>query len=273
VANSANAQLAVGMYEALRQQYGWTAKDAWHGIARLLLTCEVWNRGWQPLSQVVIYRESNDFKTGPRGPSATLRRADSLTTFLAHELGVARNQLCQTIATYWRNPLIAALQPHNLAGHAFRSIVVHALKTWGDSGITYEEEVSPHKEFPGQTFATRSKEPRIDIVARRSTVTVALISSRWRFRHDRVDVVEEAMAYAPAATRHNPKCQLYACVGEFSPNRLDKILSNCPPLQPRGALSATVHFAPTLITHGLRENGRMQHLKSLEWLIAETHRW
>jgi len=100
-----------------------------------------------------------------------------------------------------------------------------------------------------------------------------LISSRWRFRHDRVDVVEEAMAYAPAARRHNPNCRLYASVGEFAPNRLDKILTNCPPLQPHGALAAGVHFAPQLITRGLGENGRMMHLKSLEWLIGESFTW
>jgi hypothetical protein len=38
-------------------------------------------------------------------------------------------------------------------------------------------------------------------------------------------------------------------------------------------LNATVHFAPQLITAGLQENGRMTHLRSLEWLIGETFSW
>jgi hypothetical protein len=81
------------------------------------------------------------------------------------------------------------------------------------------------------------------------------------------------MAYAPAARRHNPGCHLYAVVGEFAPNRLNKIISNCPPLHSHTALSATVHFAPQLITEGLREDGRMQYLRSLQWLVEQTSSW
>lgn len=270
---SRNAQLAIDMYEAQRAQRDWSAATAWQGIARLLLSCETWRHGWQPFHDVVVYRESNDFKMGVRGPNVVMRRADVLTEFLAGELGVPRTALCNEIATYWRHPDITDFQPNNLAGHAFRSLTVHILETFGDKGITYSEEFSPYDEFPGQQFTTRSRDPKIDIVARRGKVTVALISSRWRFRHDRVDVVEEAMAYAPAARRHNPGCRLYASVGEFAPNRLDKVLSNCPPIQPRGALTAAVHFAPQLITDGLDENGRMVHLRSLKWLIDETFSW
>ncbi|MFQ5535191.1 MAG: hypothetical protein ACE5EM_10280 [Sphingomonadales bacterium] len=270
---SANAQRAVDMFEALQGQYNWTAATAWQGIARLLLSCEVWRQGWQPFHDTVVYREANDFREGPRGPNAVMQRAQALTVYLAAQLGVPRSDLCQEIASYWRHPDIANFQPHNLAGHAFRSLTVHILERFGDSGIAYAEEISPYQEFPGQHFATRSRDPKIDIAARRGGVTVALISSRWRYRHDRVDVVEEAMAYAPAARRHNPSSRLYAVVGEFAPNRLDKVLSNCPPAQPHGALTAAVHFAPQLITSGLDENGRLAHLKSLEWLIGETFRW
>jgi len=273
MARSANAQLAVDMYEAMRVQHGWSRAHAWHGIARLLLSCKVWRHGWQPFHNMVVYCEANEFKTGPRGPNAVMQRADALSDFLANELGVSRAVLCNTIARYWNHPGIANLQPHNLAGHAFRSITVHILETYGDQGISYEEEVDPYVEFPGHHFATRSPRPRIDIVARRGNVTVALISSRWRFRHDRVDVVDEAMAYAPAARRQNPNCRLYASLGEFFPSRLDKVLSNCPPAAPHGALTATVHFAPHLVTGGLGANGRLAHLKSLDWLIGETFSW
>ena len=270
---SANAQAAVEMYEAMRLKRRWGRDTAWHGIAILLLSCDVWRYGWQGFHDVVVYRESNDFRIGPRGHNVVLRRAELLTGFLADELGVSRNAVCEEIAAYWREPGINDKQPNNLAGHAFRSLTVHILETFGDQDVTYFEEVSPYKEFPGQQFTTRSRDPKIDIVARRGDVTVALISSRWRFRHDRVDVVEEAMAYTPAARRHNPECRFYASVGEFAPNRLEKILSNCPSAQPHGPISATVHFAPQLITAGLGENGRMDHLQSLAWLIGETFSW
>ena len=59
----------------------------------------------------------------------------------------------------------------------------------------------------------------------------------------------------------------------FFPYKPDKVLSNCPPAQPHGALSAAVHFAPQLITCGLEENGRMAQLQSLDWLIGETFSW
>jgi hypothetical protein len=275
MARSVNAQIAVEMYDELASKLALNAATAWHGIARLLLTCDIWSgRSWSPFHDVVVYRESNDFRSGAGGaPNAVMRRAEQLTAFLANELGIARSSLCQTIGTYWRHPSIAGLQPHNLVGHAFRSITVRILQRFGDPKLTYEEEVSPYKEFPGQHFATRSKEPKLDIVARRGNVTVALISSRWRYRHDRVDVVEEAMAYVSAARRHNPGCRLYASLGEFSPARLEKVLNHCPPAQPHGSLNATVHFAPQLITEGLQENGRMTHLRSLEWLIGETFSW
>lgn len=270
---SAKAQLAVDMYNVLQAQHNWNTANAWHGIARLFLSCEIWRHGWESFHGVVVYREANDFKNSPRAPNAVMRRAGALTDYLANELGVPTATLCQEIGGYWKHPDIANLQPHNLVGHAFRSITVRILERFGDPGIIYAEEVSPYDEFPGQQFATRSRNPKIDIVGRRSNVTVALISSRWRFRHDRVDVVEEAMAYAPAARRHNTNCRLYACVGEFAPNRLEKILSNCPPTQPHGALTATVHFAPQLIIGGLGENGRLANLKSLQWLIGETFTW
>ncbi len=274
MARSPNAQVAVELYNELLQKYRWNSDTAWQGIARLLLSCDIWVAGWHAFRNVVVYRESNDFKEGVRGtPNAVLRRAEDLSSYLAAELGIERANLCKEIGLYWRQPKICNMQPHNLVGHAFRSLIVNVLQQFGDSSIVYEEEVDPYKEFPGFHFFTRSKDPSIDIVARRGKQTVALISSRWRFRHDRVDVVEEALAYASAAHRHNPNCDLIAAVGEFAPNRLDKILSACPPSSPSPALQATVHFAPKLITEGLHENGRLAHLKGLDWLIARTHEW
>jgi hypothetical protein len=273
MARSANAQLALDLYEKLPGCHGWTASDAWQGIARLLLSCEIWNDGWQHFHDVIVYRESNDFRIGARGPNAVLKRAEALAAYLASQLSVPRSDLCKEIGIYWKDPAVATLQPHNLVGNAFRSLTVHILERFGDSGITYDEEINAHALFPGYPLATRSANPKIDIVARRGSLIVALISSRWRFRHDRVDVVEEAMAYAQAARHANPACRLYASIAEFTPNRIHKILVNCPPHHPNAALTAAVHFQPQLISTGLGENGRMTHLKSLEWLIRETFSW
>ena len=77
------------------------------------------------------------------------------------------------------------------------------------------------------------------------------------------------LAYAPPARRQNQHCRLYAVVGEFAPNRLHKVLTNCPPAMDNAALSAVVHFAPELIWYGLKENGRTKYLRNLEWLIHQ----
>src|SRR5579884_647515 len=271
MARSKNAQVAVDLYDHLLEEYKWDTNTAWRGIAILLLSCEVWDHGWQAFHNSIVYRERNDFQALKKGGlNIVLQRADKLSDFLANELGVPRTALCQTIAMYWHQPSIAVYQPHNLVGHAFRSLIVAILQRFGDPGISYSEEVNPYDEFPGFDFTTRSKKAKLDIVARRGTKTVALMSARWRIRHDRVDVVEEALAYAAPAHRHNPDCRLYAIVGEFAPDRLDKILANCPPLHPHAPLNATVHFEPRLITEGLGENGRLKFLRSLAWLIGET---
>lgn len=273
---SPNAQIAVDLYNQLVPIYAWTAASAWHGIARLLLTTKVWRTGlgWQPFHNVIVYRESNDFKLGAGGaPNAVLRRAEALTAYLAAQLGVPRTEICDHTGAYWNQPRLSTLQPHNLVGHAFRSLIVAILQTFGDPGIVYEEEVDPHAEFPGFLFTTRSLDAKLDIVARRTGRLVALLSTRWRYRHDRVDLVDEALAYAPAARRQNHNCKLYAVVGEFAPNRLHKVLANCPPAMQNAALSAAVHFAPELIWRGLEENGRTACLRNLEWLIQQTNDW
>jgi hypothetical protein len=262
------------MFHQLRVTQGWDKGSAWKGIALLLLSCKIWARGWEDFHDVVVYRESNDFKVGTSGPNATIRKAQVLTDFLANQLGVAKATVCESIGQYWENPLVADKQPHNLVGHAFRSIVTEVLKTYGSSKITFEEEVDPYQEFPGYQFSTRSKEPRIDIVARNDkNQTVALISTRWRFRHDRVDVIDEALAYVVPARRSFPGCRFYAMLGEFNPARLDKVLDHSPPKNPTGPISAAVHFLPSLITQGLGEDGRLHHLQSLAWLVDQTFKW
>lgn len=266
----ANAQTAVDMYEELRRVHRWDAANAWKGIALLLLTCDRWVGEWRPFHGAVVFRETNDFRVRNGSENKTLRQARGLTEYLGKSLVV--DDVCESVGLYWKKPEIATLQPHNLLGHAFRSLVSHVLQSYGTTGITYSEEVDPHEEFPGLQFSTRSKNPRIDIVARKGNRTVALISARWRFRHDRVDLVDEALAYAPARRQH-ADLKFYAVVGEFSASRNEKVLKHCPPASTNPAIAALVHFCPDLLSGGLGENGRMAALKSLEWLIAETGNW
>lgn len=268
-----NAQLAVQLFHELRGAKGYDAANAWKAIAQLLLSCEVWASEWVPFHGVVVYREKNDFKLSHSEPNSVLRGAETLSAFLARELGCSRESLCASIATYWRQPTIKSLQPNNLVGHAFRSLVTESLACYGNAAITYDEEVDPRQLFPGGEFRTRSKKSKIDIVARRGGQVVALLSLKWRFRHDRVDIPDEAIAYMSAARRVNSQTRFYAVVGEFAASRLEKLLENSAPAHSNPAITATVHFNPELVRQGLGENGRIAHLKSLEWLIAETNKW
>jgi hypothetical protein len=270
---STNAQLAVDLYKDLHARYNWTANTAWHGIALLLLSCEVYKGRWEPFHNVVTYIDSNRFSIKQGRPSSTLLKAEQLTVYLADQLGLDRASLCEKIGLYWQVQSVRLFQPNNLVGHAFRSLILTGLQLFGDPGVTYEEEADPHKEFPGQVFTTRSKNAKIDIMARRENRTVAILTVRWRVRHDRLDVIDEAMAYAPAARRHNPNCKVYPVLGEFDGGRLRKVLANCPPLFPNAAIDAAVHFEPRLILEGLQENGTLEHLRSLAWLIAESFKW
>jgi|GEM_PF-2996840 hypothetical protein len=268
-----NAQLAVNMFNQLASLHGWSKTDAWKGIAILLLTCKIWRSGWANFHDVVVYKESNTFTVTPSGPNATVKRGMDLSDYLAFELRVTRADLCNFIGQYWLDPAVSNLQPNNLVGHAFRSIVVDILERYGNPAITYQEEVDPYDEFPGYTFHMRSKKPRIDIIARKGGLTVAILSTRWRYRHDRVDLVDESLAYIQPARRAYNNCGFFGVIGECSPARIEKVLDHCPPKDPHGSINAAVHFNPELITKGLKENGRMAHLKSLLWLIDETFTW
>jgi hypothetical protein len=273
IPRSANAELAVQLYKDLQSHYHWTPETAWHGIARLLLSCEVYRLRWEPFRNVVTYVDSNRFTSGGSGPHKTLRQAENLTTYLATQLNVEPQELCRNIGIYWQHPNIREVQPNNLLGHAFRSLITTALAQFGDAGIQYDEEVDPRSEFPGHSFPTRSTNARIDIVARRGAHTVALLGVRWRIRHNRLGVLADALAYTPALHRDNQNGKFYAVLGEFDGGRLRKVLANCSPSIPNGAISAAVHFAPQLIREGLEENGTLEHLRSLSWLIGETFHW
>lgn len=269
---SANAELAVQMFHKLRAETPFEADGAWRAIARLLLTCEVYALRWEPFHGVVVHVERNDIKIRNGRKSAAFREAERLTEYLAQELGCTRDELCQNIGLYWRHPQVRDFQYNNLIGHAFRSLVAESLRIWGNPAITFTEEVDPKDMFPGAQFDTRSKKPKVDIVATKGAEVAALITCRWRYRHDRVDMPDEAMAYMPHARRVNRSTRFYCAVGEFRASRLEKVLKFAPP-NDNPAMNAIVHFCPDLLRKGIGHNGRIAELKSLEWLINQTKSW
>lgn len=273
-----NAQIAVDLFLGTLANRGWdSAADAWRGIATTLLTCELWaskREGYIPFHDTIVHREANDFVISPEGePNQTIQASRRLGAYLAEQINVPIEDICATIGTFYRVPAIRVMQPNNPMGHAFRSLGAAFLERFGDGGITYDEEVSARTLFPGIQLPGASPRASIDIVARRDDTIVALISAKWRYRHDRVEFIEEFNRYVMAARRTNGNCALYLITGELSAARLHKALDASPPASPYGPLSATVHFQPDLVTRGLGANGRTVHLKSFEWLAAETRSW
>lgn len=263
-----NAQLAVDLYTDVVRRRNLNSATAWHGIGMLLLSCEIYRRGWRKSHRVIKCVDSKRLRA-----NASLRRARRATAYLAKALGIPECDVCENIGLYWQQPNIRLLQPHNLAGHAFRSLVATALHLFGDTEIDYEEQIERHEAFPGQSFQKHGVKTKIDILARRRNRAVALISAHWGIRHYRACEPPEALAYLPVLRRENPRGQFYAVVGEFDGGRLRKLLASSEPQAPNAAISGAVHFAPELIREGLGENGSLEHLRSLEWLIRETFRW
>lgn len=85
MARSKNAQVAVELFDDIVAAQNLNAATAWKAIAELLLSCEIWHSGcWSDFRDVVVFRESNDFKIG----SAVMSRAEQLSQVLATQLGV-----------------------------------------------------------------------------------------------------------------------------------------------------------------------------------------
>jgi hypothetical protein len=234
--NDSHANLAVDLYRGLLDSNEWGLGESWLAIAQLLMTCRVWESGtWRGFHGLPVLMERNNYKVTTAGkPNRYLMDAGRVADFLASQLQISPAQLCSNLGLFFDHPDIRGLQPNNPRGHAFRSIVAETISRFGDPALTITEEQSPHALFPGFPMANRSVGAKIDIVVNRGPLVVALVSTRWTYRHDRVDLIDEARAYIPAARNLNPACVYYGVVAEFGKERLKKSLirrrPSCRPL-------------------------------------------
>jgi hypothetical protein len=183
---------------------------------------------------------------------------------------IARGSLDANIGQFLMN---LGVQPNNPRGHAFRSITAEILARYGDSGLTIEEEVDPHSLFPGFPFGPRSKRARIDIAIHRNQRLVALCSTRWTYRHDRVDIIEEALNYMPAARRINPTCKFFGITAEVNPARLLKVVSQTAPVLQNAAIERLVHLHVPLATTVIGHNHGLGHLWDIIDWVRDSSNW
>ena len=245
---------------------------SWLTIAELLMTCEIWASGrWRPFRTQLVLRESNDYKENRGGhPNKALREATLIGDYVAERLGIPRGELCSHMGGFLKG---LEIQPNNPRGHAFRSLVAETLSTYGDMTLTVREEVDPYPLYPGSTFALRSPSPRIDIVVLRQHRIVALCSTRWSYRHDRVDLLEEAAAYMAAARRENPDCKFFGITAEVNPARLKKVVKQTSPVQTNAAMERLIHLHKPLATTVIGHNGELNHLMDLTDWVRDSVNW
>jgi len=267
-----NAEQAVTLFKSRMESEKRTLDQAWLTISELLMTCEIWSGGrWQALHNQPVLRESNDYKQNEFGvPNKALKETTLIGDYIAEKLSIIRPDLCSKIGGFLKG---LGIQPNNPRGHAFRSLVAETLSTYGDITLTMREEVDPHPLYPGFTFSLRSQNPRIDIVVLRQNRIVALCSTRWTYRHDRVDMLEEATAYMAAARRENPDCKFFGITAELNPARLKKVVKQTSALQRNAAMERLVHLHKPLATKVIGHNGELDHLMDLcEW-VRESSKW
>lgn len=272
---NAHAELAVRLYGDLLDQNHWQLERAWLAISVLLMTCRVWRDGrWVAFHGAPVLTESNNYRLTRGGvPNKALREATAVKERLAKELNVGQEEVCEEIGQLFAHPAIAGLQPNNPRGHAFRSLVAETLARFGDPELRIREEVSPRELFPGFDFGTRSKEPKIDIVAHRGDRVVALVTTRWTYRHDRVDIIDEAITYVPAARRQSPDCRFFGVTAEFMTARLKKVIDQTSPKMRNAAVDRLVHLNPELPSHLIGRNGDLSEMWSLQQVVEDSHNW
>jgi hypothetical protein len=260
------------LFQQEMRSRGYSIDEAWKAIVRLLLTCEIWRTpAWIPFHGIPVFRESNDYKINSKGlPSKALSEGILIATYIADELGIPREELCSQIGLFLRG---LNVQPNNPRGHAFRSIISEALAAYGDPGLTIQEEVNPYDLFTGIQFHSRSDNPRIDLAVHRGNKLVTLCSVRWSYRHDRVDMIDEAQDYLPAARKLNRDCLFFGITAELNPARLKKVVNQTEPVARYAAISRLVHLHVPIATRVIGHNGELIHLMDLADWVRESFRW
>jgi len=194
-------------------------------------------------------------------------RATKVNMFLATQFSCKPEEVEPRVDKLMKTPAYCGIQRQNPLGIAFAELVRHLLARFGSQRIEYRAEVRAEDLFPGVKLQSRSKNPRIDVVAFKSNVPVALISTKWSFRHDRLtDVIDESLSYRAAARRIGLKIPCVFVTNEFDPARLDKVLT-CD------VLAFVAHVCPKLVTDICGLNGRLAELKDLPYLVKQTHSW
>lgn len=202
-------------------------------------------------------------------PSNWQRRAIKVEEYLAHQWAIPKAQVGDRVDQLMKLPNYAGLQRHNILGAAFAALMKITLQRLGNQNpqLSYELEVPGANAFPGIKIPTRSEKPSIDILVRKAGKNIGIISTKWSYRHDRVDdLTTECRAYKGAASYTDTKLFYYIATNEFDPARTDKLIGD-------KCVDRVIHVHKELVTGVCQLNGRLRNLWDLADLLGESANW
>jgi hypothetical protein len=254
-----------------------SATNAWLGIYQALLWYEPVNwLGYTDLPHIIdadkLRPNSLTRRQSWVRPSIWQRRGEGITNYLADQLTCSAETVKTKVDLLMKQPEYEGMQRQNTLGIAFVGLVRHILERLGVADISYDIEVDAARLFPGITFPGRSSTPRIDLLAKRNEIPLAIISAKWSLRHDRLsDLTMECPVYKAAyeriyrRTRQN-HLLYFVITNEYDPSRLNKILND-------SCVDGVVHVHKTAVVDICGLDGRLEQLIDLSDFVTNTFSW
>jgi hypothetical protein len=247
-----------------------TLNSAWAGIYQCLLWYETVPKVILGHSRLPHIIDANRLtKAQNKGPSAWQTHAINVEEYLAQHWAVPLSEVGDRVDLLMKSPGYVGLQRHNILGAAFAALVRLTLQRFGiqDPRVSYELEVPGANAFPGIQIPTRSENPSIDILVRKAGQNIGIISTKWSYRHDRVDdLTTECRAYKNAAAYTDTKLFYYIATNEFDPARTDKLICD-------KCVDRVIHVHKELVTGVCKLNGRLKNLWDLSDLLESSSNW
>jgi len=249
---------------------GFSSTTAWLGIYQALLWYEPVNvAGFTSLPHIIDADKLRPSAARRRGATVTAwqRRAQAFEQYLADNLGCAPAAVESQVDRLMHLPAYEGLQRQNPLGTAFPGLVRFILETFGNSTVTYDVEVDATHIFPGITMPGRSTRPMIAILVHWDGRPIAIISTKWSVRHDRInDITNECPIYKAAAMRSRVPLAYYVVTNEFDPARLSKMLGDT-------CINNLIHVHKQGVMTASRLNGRLTAMFDLADFVRVTTAW
>lgn len=195
-------------------------------------------------------------------PNAWQKRAQSLSIYLAEQLGCKLSEVHYRTNLLMRYPGYEGMQRQNTLGIAFVGVIKHFLEKFGSRDMSCEIEVEASSIFPGITFPGRSRTPRIDLLVKRNNIPRVIISAKWSVRHDRLsDITNECPVYKAAYERiyrqdKRDHMLCYVITNEYDPSRLNKMLDDT-------CVDGVIHVHKAAVTEICKLDKRLTRLIDL----------